>query len=197
MSGAPVLICGGAGFIGTNLAARLLESGEAVILLDDLSRPGVESNLHWLQQTYPQRFQFELADVCHRPAISRVIRDCSAVFNFAAQVAVTTSLLDPLHDFEVNTRGTLNILEELRLMKHPPMFLFTSTNKVYGDLGGLALRQAGRRYEPQHPSFRAAGVSESCSLDFHSPYGCSKGAADQYVYWITPAVFRFLPLCFG
>jgi CDP-paratose 2-epimerase len=192
----PVLICGGAGFIGTNLAARLLAAGERVIIFDDLSRLGVESNLQWLQQPFPKQLEFELGDVCDRPAVSRIVRGCSAVFNFAAQVAVTTSLLDPLHDFEVNTRGTLNILEELRLMKTPPMFLFTSTNKVYGNLGGLALRQTRNRYEPQHPALLSSGVSEVCPLDFQSPYGCSKGAADQYVldyarsFQLPSVVFR-------
>lgn len=197
MSGAgPVLICGGAGFIGTNLAARYLSQGTAVAILDDLSRAGVECNLAWLRQQFGSNMKFELADVRDLRAVRRHVRDAQAVFNFAAQVAVTTSLVDPVHDFEVNVRGTLNILEALRAMNNPPPLLFTSTNKVYGNLNDLALARSGTRYLPVDPAVNAHGVDESCPLGFHSPYGCSKGAADQYVldysrsYGIPAVVFR-------
>jgi CDP-paratose 2-epimerase len=103
------------------------------------------------------------------------------VFHFAAQVAVTTSLVDPFLDFDVNARGTLNLLEAVRAMDRPPSVLFTSTNKVYGNLDDILLVARGRRYQPADASIAANGIAEDCPLDFHSPYGCSKGAADQYV----------------
>jgi CDP-paratose 2-epimerase len=178
---APVLICGGAGFIGTNVAARLMAAGGRVLILDDLSRSGVERNLEWLRRTYGGLLEFELGDVRDSRTVRRCVRDVSGVFHFAAQTAVTTSLVTPREDFEINAGGTLNLLEELRLRGARVPLVFTSTNKVYGNLDRLAVRRNGSRYEPQHPAVLAHGVSESWPLDFHSPYGCSKGAADQYV----------------
>lgn len=181
----PALITGGAGFIGTNLAHRLLESGRRVIVLDNLSRAGVEDNLRWLCSTHGAMLEFEEADVCDAPALQNAVARASQVFHFAAQVAVTTSLDQPLHDFEVNARGTLNLLEALREVHdqtgHAPPLVFTSTNKVYGGLEDVALQLRGDRYEPACKTIRAHGISETRPLDFHSPYGCSKGAADQYV----------------
>ena len=177
----PVLICGGAGFIGTNLAARYLQAGQRVRILDNLSRPGVERNLEWLQRLGGKLLDFESEDIRNAAAVRRCVRGVSAVYNFAAQTAVTTSLTHPRHDFEVNALGTLTLLEELRL-GHPDVpLVFTSTNKVYGKLDKLAVRLTHERYEPQHPDVLAHGIDESWPLDFHSPYGCSKGAADQYV----------------
>ena len=177
----PVLITGGAGFVGANLAHRLLTRGESVLLLDNLSRAGVERNLQWLRDTHGSRVQIEVADVRDRAAVMRAVRRARQVFHFAAQVAVTTSLLDPVEDFEVNARGTLNVLEAIRAQPEPPPLVFTSTNKVYGNCEDLALVQRGRRYEPVDESVRARGIGEGRPLAFYSPYGCSKGAADQYV----------------
>jgi CDP-paratose 2-epimerase len=192
----PVLICGGAGFIGTNVATHLLEAGRTVIVYDDLSRTGVERNLSWLREQFGARVESELADIRDQRALRRCVREASAVFHFAGQTAVTTSLLTPHEDFEINALGTLTLLEELRALTYPIPLLFTSTNKVYGDLDGIALRSNGNRYEPQHPGMQASGIGENCPLSFHSPYGCSKGAADQYVldyarsYGLPNVVFR-------
>jgi CDP-paratose 2-epimerase len=192
----PVLITGGAGFIGTNLAHRLLSAGTPVTVFDNLSRPGVDRNLRWLRDTHGRLLRIELADVQDRAAVQRVVRSASRVIHLAAQVAVTTSLLDPHHDFEVNARGTLNLLSALNSLSDPPPLLFTSTNKVYGALDDVRLRSDGRRYIPEDEQTRLAGVDETRPLDFHSPYGCSKGAADQYVldyartFGLPAVVFR-------
>jgi CDP-paratose 2-epimerase len=177
----PVVIIGGSGFVGTNLASRLLSAGQPVLLLDNLSRRGVERNLQWLRDTYGQLVDVEVGDVRDAAVVRRVARQASQVFHFAAQVAVTSSLTDPIYDFEINARGTLNLLEAIRCLDEPPPLLFTSTNKVYGGLDDVPLCVQGNRYEPADPGLRARGIGESRSLDFHSPYGCSKGAADQYV----------------
>lgn len=196
----PVLITGGAGFIGTNVADRLLRGGHSVILYDNLSRAGVERNAAWLEREHGKRVRVHVADVRDAEAIQRVVSGgdgVSHVFHFAAQVAVTTSLDDPRDDFETNLRGTLNVLEAVRAMpksRRPPL-LFTSTNKVYGDLHGLYLEEADNRYRPTDPIVKQHGFAEGW-LDFHSPYGCSKGAADQYVldysrsYGLRNVVFR-------
>lgn len=192
----PVLITGGCGFVGSNLAHRLLASGHPVLLLDNLSRPGVERNLRWLRKTHGSLLQVQVADIRDRSAVARAAREASQVFHLAAQVAVTTSLTDPVDDFEVNVGGTLNLLEALRAQPSPPPLVFTSTNKVYGSCDDLALTASGRRYQPADPTLRALGVSEQRPLEFHSPYGCSKGAADQYVldyarsYGMPTIVFR-------
>lgn len=190
------LITGGAGFIGTNLAHRLLSSGESVLLFDDLSRPGVEANLHWLSETHPDRLQVQIADVRDAAALRKAVGEVDQVFHLAAQVAVTTSLIDPLHDFEVNAVGTLNLLEALRALKNPPPLVFTSTNKVYGSLDDMHLAADTSRYELSRDSIYGYGVDENRPLDFHSPYGCSKGTADQYVrdyartFGLKTVVFR-------
>ena len=191
-----VLITGGAGFIGTNLADRLLSDGRRVALYDNLSRPGAERNLQWLAQRHGDRVRLHLADTRNDLALREALGGVTTVFHLGAQVAVTTSLTDPLHDFDVNSRGTLNLLEEIRRLDNPPGLLFTSTNKVYGALDDLQLQLAGQRYEPADPALRGRGISEQRKLDFHSPYGCSKGAADQYVldyartYGLPAVVFR-------
>ncbi|HET7599147.1 MAG TPA: SDR family NAD(P)-dependent oxidoreductase [Gemmatimonadales bacterium] len=177
----PVLITGGAGFIGTNLAHRLCSAGEQVVIYDNLSRPGVERNLRWLQATHGASVRASTADVRNAAALREAVAQAGAVFHFAAQVAVTTSLDDPIADFEVNARGTLNLLEAVRAARRPPPVVFTSTNKVYGALEHFALEPSVRRYAPVDPELGVDGVSEAQPLDFHSPYGCSKGAADQYV----------------
>lgn len=176
-----VVITGGAGFIGSNLAHRLASAGRAVRIVDDLSRPGVERNLDWLVRKHGRRVTHIRAQVQDAQAVARALADASAVFHLAAQVAVTTSLAEPLTDFEVNARGTVNVLEAIRAMATRPPLVFTSTNKVYGALSDLAFRQRATRWEPVDDRIALRGISESRPLDFHSPYGCSKGAADQYV----------------
>ena len=195
-AGRPTLITGGAGFVGANLAHRLLGAGRRVRVLDNLSRPGVERNLQWLRDTHGAALDVEIADVRDQGAVRRAVRDVETVFHFAAQVAVTTSLADPIEDFDVNARGTVNVLEAVRARADAPSLVFTSTNKVYGNLEDLALGLRGQRYALLDEDARAHGVSEARPLRFHSPYGCSKGAADQYVldyahsYGLRALVFR-------
>ncbi|HZZ83484.1 MAG TPA: NAD-dependent epimerase/dehydratase family protein [Anaeromyxobacteraceae bacterium] len=195
MTGERVLVVGGAGFVGSNLAHRLLSAGTRVRVLDNLSRPGVEQNLSWLVASHGALVEPVVGDVRDPAAVAGAVRGASAVFHCAAQVAVTTSLVDPVRDFEVNARGTLNLLEAVRREEPPPFVLFTSTNKVYGDLEDVELADAGTRYVPRDRALRR-GVSEARPLSFHSPYGCSKGAAEQYVldwartYGVPSAVFR-------
>lgn len=194
--GRPVLITGGAGFIGTNLAHRLLSAKRRVLLYDNLSRPGVEQNLSWLKSTHGNLVRHECGDVRDAHRLRKAVREASQVFHLAAQVAVTTSLDDPIEDFEINARGTLNLLEALRSLEQPPPLVFTSTNKVYGDLRQVRLRMRGGRYEPADEAVQANGFDENCPLHFHSPYGCSKGAACQYVqdyartFGLKSVVFR-------
>lgn len=190
------LVTGGAGFIGSNLAQRLLAEGRRVVVFDNLSRAGVRNNLRVLQERYPQQLEVEVADVRDAGAVSRAVAKADEVYHLAAQVAVTTSLESPLEDFEVNARGTLNVLEAARRRHPAPTVVFTSTNKVYGALVDVALLKTEQRYVPVNPQVRDNGISESRPLDFHSPYGCSKGAADQYVldyarsYDLPAVVFR-------
>jgi CDP-paratose 2-epimerase len=191
-----VLITGGSGFVGTNLADRILSSGQPVLLYDNLSRPGVERNCEWLKERHGDLVEITVADVRDARTLESAVEKATAVFHFAAQVAVTTSLSAPVNDFEVNARGTLHVLEAIRAQPAPPPLIFTSTNKVYGDLDHVKLRLANNRYEPVDRTIRSRGVTEDAPLDFHSPYGCSKGAADQYVldyartFGIPAAVFR-------
>lgn len=191
-----VLITGGAGFVGTNLAHRYLSEGVPVRLYDNFSRAGVEENAQWLQETHGDLVQIEDADVRDASRLRESVRGAAKVFHLAAQVAVTTSLIDPVADFEINARGTLNVLEAVRACPDPPPLVFTSTNKVYGGLPDITLCVKNGRYEPEDPAIRTHGISEARALDFHSPYGCSKGAADQYIldyartYDLPAAVFR-------
>jgi CDP-paratose 2-epimerase len=192
----PALVTGGAGFIGCNLADRLLASGRRVTVLDDFSRDGVSANARWLEARHGAGVRIVRGDVRDPDAVRAAMRGATAVFHFAAQVAVTTSLADPRHDFEVNARGTLNVLEEARALDPPPALVYTSTNKVYGALADVPLEVRSRRHEPAVATLRDHGVDESRPLDFHSPYGCSKGSADQYVrdyarsFGIPAVVFR-------
>nr|WP_269141531.1 NAD-dependent epimerase/dehydratase family protein [Sphingomonas sp. IC-56] len=173
------MITGGAGFIGSNLADRLAGEGHSVIVYDALSRPGVESNLRWLQQRHHNRIEAIIGDIRDEAAVAHAARRAKAVFHLAAQVAVTTSMVDPRDDFEINIRGTLNVLDALRESKTP--VVFASTNKVYGDLIDLDFALEDEAYVPTDPRIRDHGIGEDRPLDFHTPYGCSKGAADQYV----------------
>ncbi len=191
-----VLITGGSGFVGANLAHRLLSQGESVLLFDNLSREGVERNYEWLRDTHGTKVRLEVGDTRDTKALGRAVSHASAVYHFAAQVAVTTSLVEPRHDFEVNALGTLNLLEAIRALRTPPPLIFTSTNKVYGSLPDVALREKNDRYEPVDPAVRISGINEEHRLDFYSPYGCSKGTADQYVldyartFGLPAVVFR-------
>jgi CDP-paratose 2-epimerase len=190
------VVTGGAGFVGTNLISRLVADGRKVVLLDNLSRPGVEENLAWIERTYGDSVEIQLGDIRDRHAVRRAVAGAAEVYHLAAQVAVTTSLEAPRKDFRVNAEGTLTLLEELRRLETPPFLLFTSTNKVYGSLSDLPLVRRGSRWEPADPAIHEAGLSEERPLDFSTPYGCSKGAADQYVldyaktYGLPSVVFR-------
>ena len=179
--GAVALVTGGAGFVGTNLAARLVEDGYRVRILDSLVRGGVKQNVHWLVDTYGDRVEVQIADVRDRLAVRRALAGAEQVFHLAAQVAVTTSLIDPETDLTVNVNGTVNLLEELRRMEEPPPLVFTSTNKVYGTLADVRLERRDDRWQPADHQLLRDGIDERRPLDFCTPYGCSKGAADQYV----------------
>ncbi len=193
---APVLIVGGAGFIGCNLASHIARTGRRVRVYDDLSRPGVDRNLMWLQRTYGERIEVRIADVRDRVKLRDAVAGTEAVFHLAARTAVTTSLADPRSDFDVNACGTLEVLEAIRACDARPALVFTSTNKVYGSLSDLSLRDTGSRWEPVNASLSARGIDERRKLEFRTPYGCSKGCADQYVldyaqtYGIPAMVFR-------
>jgi len=192
----PVLVTGGAGFIGSNLADRLLAEGHRVRLYDALSRPGVERNWDWLRSRHGDRVELVHADIRDQDRLAEAARQAKAVFHLAAQVAVTTSMTDPRDDFEINILGTLNLLEALRQRGGTVPLVFASTNKVYGDLSDLDFRLEGDAYVPVNAAVRDHGISEERPLDFHTPYGVSKGAADQYVldyarsFGIPTAVIR-------
>ncbi|MYL99635.1 NAD-dependent epimerase/dehydratase family protein [Novosphingobium sp. FGD1] len=190
----PILVTGGAGFIGSNLADRLAGAGHDVIVLDALSRPGVERNLAWLRERHGERIQPLIGDVRDGALVADAVAKSQVVFHLAAQVAVTTSLTNPREDFDINLGGTFNILEAARGDRIP--VIFASTNKVYGDLADISLGKIDGGYMPTDPGVRGNGIGEDRPLDFHTPYGCSKGAADQYVldyarsYGIPSAVLR-------
>ena len=196
-----VIVTGGAGFVGSNVVAAYLRDGHRVTVLDTLHRRGTERNLQWLRdQAACDRFDFVSGDVRDAALVRRLVgaSDVGLVFHFAAQTAVTTSVADPRADFEVNLLGTLNVLEALRTSRapQPPPLFFTSTNKVYGSLAGRAVVEDDTRYRFAGEQLDRHGVSELEPVDFHSPYGCSKGAADQYVrdyhriYGLPTVVFR-------
>lgn len=190
------LITGGAGFIGSNLAERLLQEPDVQVrVFDNLSRGGVARNLEWLRSLPgSRRLEIVEGDVRDASAVRDAARDASEIYHLAAQVAVTTSVEDPASDFQINAVGTFNVLEAARRSGRNPFFFYTSTNKVYGSLESVPVTVKGTRYCASNPDF--CGVSELELLDFHSPYGCSKGAADQYVrdyariYDLPTVVFR-------
>lgn len=192
----PVVIVGGAGFIGSNLADSYLSEGRDVVVVDNLSRSGVETNLQWLRGRHRDRVHPAIADIRDAAALDAAIADAAAVFHLAAQVAVTTSLDEPQHDFAVNAQGTVNVLEAVRKQGRDIPVIFASTNKVYGNLADIALAELEDRYLPKADEIRNHGVGEDRPLDFCTPYGCSKGVADQYVldyaksYGLPTAVLR-------
>jgi CDP-paratose 2-epimerase len=187
------LITGGAGFIGSNLANALLAAGHPVTIFDSLVRPGTEQNLQWLRQLYPETLSFIMADVRDADAVAAASNEVDIIYHLAGQVAVTSSVENPRIDFEVNALGSFNVLESARASGRRPIVVFTSTNKVYGGMEDVEIVRQKTRY-----SYRdlPGGIAESRALDFHSPYGCSKGAADQYVrdyariYGLPTVVFR-------
>lgn len=176
-----ILVTGGAGFIGSNLSHRLAGMGHEVVVFDALSRAGVADNLAWLTAQHGDRIRHVHADIRDQRALEEAVRDAAAVFHFAAQVAVTTSLTDPRSDFDINVGGTFGLLDALRRKGDGTPLVFASTNKVYGNLGNVPLHLAGGAYAPVDATLGRHGVGEDRPLDFHTPYGCSKGAADQYV----------------
>lgn len=192
----PVVVFGGAGFIGANLADRLVRDGETVLVFDNLSRPGVERNLSWLKARHGAKIEASLSDIRDQNAVSEVLKGAKAAFHLAAQVAVTDSLTDPRHDFAVNAYGTLTVLEALRQQAPEIPLVFASTNKVYGSLSDIPMQESEGSHLPADAACRRYGISEARPLDFCTPYGCSKGAADQYVldyahsYGLRTAVLR-------
>jgi CDP-paratose 2-epimerase len=192
----PVAITGGCGFIGCNLADRIAMRGDKVVILDSLVRAGVRENAQWLKSRHGDRITIVVGDVRDSIPVIELVRDAKAALHLAAQVAVTSSLENPVDDFEINARGTLNVLEAVRLHNPTAPLLFASTNKVYGRLiTDSEIVRTGQRYQPADATL-AAGISEAMPLDLYSPYGCSKGAADQYVhdyarvYGLRTAVLR-------
>ena len=174
-----ILITGGLGFIGCNAARRFMGHGEEVLVLDNFSRPGSLQNMEWLRSQGPVTvIGADIRDAGRMRDIFRQHRDITLVLHLAAQVAVTTSVIDPRGDFEVNALGTLNVLEAMRLSGVDAPLIYSSTNKVYGQMEDLEIVDTGGRYAYKT---LASGVPETRPLDFHSPYGCSKGAAEQYV----------------
>jgi CDP-paratose 2-epimerase len=173
------IVTGGAGFIGSNAVKRFVDAGSDVVVADDLSRSGAEKNLAWLRTQ--GQFTFSRCDIRDARAVDALFfdhRGADVVLHLAAQVAVTTSVANPRHDFEVNALGTFNVLEATRAHSPGAAFLYASTNKVYGGLEHIGVEEIAGRWQYRD---RPLGVTESEPLDFHSPYGCSKGAADQYV----------------
>jgi CDP-paratose 2-epimerase len=186
------VITGGAGFIGCNVAAHAMRAGHQVVVLDNLARPGAGANAQWLS-TLDGDLSVIHADVRDYQAVRAAVRDAEAVYHLAAQVAVTTSVIDPRSDFEINALGTLNVLEAVRAECPGAFLAYSSTNKVYGSMQEVGVQRNGTRYEFANLS---EGIGETQLLDFHSPYGCSKGAGDQYVrdysriYGLRTVVFR-------
>jgi CDP-paratose 2-epimerase len=188
------LITGGAGFIGSNFADRCITRGDQVVIFDNLSRHGSKLNLEWLQKKHgKESFRLIVGDVCNAEEIKSAAKDARRIVHLAAQVAVTTSVTDPANDFQINALGTFNTLEAARASGNNPSFVYSSTNKVYGGMEDVKVVELESRYDyADLPN----GASETQPLDFHSPYGCSKGCGDQYVrdyyriYGLPTTVFR-------
>ncbi len=191
---ANVTITGGAGFIGSNLAHRLLSQGHQVTIFDNLSRSGGNSNITWLAKTFGQdSFRLVQGDLSQFDTLKEAIDGAERVYHLAGQVAVTTSVVNPRGDFMDNALGTFNALEAARLVGDNPIFLYSSTNKVYGGMEELKIVEDATRYAYAD---LPEGIPETMPLDFHSPYGCSKGAGDQYtrdyhrIYGLRTVVMR-------
>lgn len=187
-------ITGGAGFIGSNYVHRLLERGENVTIYDNLSRGGASRNLAWMAEKFGEAaFRLVTGDVRDADLVTVSSREADIVVHLAAQVAVTTSVINPREDFEINAQGTFNVLEAARLNERKPIILYASTNKVYGGMEEVKVVEEGSRWRYADLPL---GCPETQPLDFHSPYGCSKGTGDQYVrdyariYRMPSVVFR-------
>ncbi|MGD2158761.1 MAG: GDP-mannose 4,6-dehydratase [Anaerolineales bacterium] len=188
------LVTGGAGFIGSNYVARLLSHGRRVTLYDNFSRTGADLNVEWLRSEYgADSFKLEVGDVRDAAHLTASVIDIDVIVHLAGQVAVTSSVSHPREDFEDNALGTFNVLEAARLSERNPIVLYASTNKVYGGMEEVSVLEADTRYQYEDLPW---GVSETQPLDFHSPYGCSKGAGDQYardyhrIYGLPTVVLR-------
>jgi len=188
------LVTGGAGFIGTNYVSRLLTRGDGVVLFDNLSRPGIRANVDWLRARHgAQSFELIVGDVIDMEQTTKAAAGVDVIVHLAGQTAVTTSVADPRADFHSNALGTLNVLEAARRQARKPIVLYASTNKVYGAMSEVAVREEATRYVYRELSH---GIAETQPLDFHSPYGCSKGTGDQYtrdywrIYGVPTVVFR-------
>lgn len=187
-----LLITGGAGFIGSNAARFFIKRGDQVWIFDNLSRKGSNLNLNLLLNDYP-RIKFIKGDILNFDLLKKQIKNIDVILHFAGQVAVTTSIENPHNDFEINALGTLNVLEAIRQVNPKAIFIYSSTNKVYGSLEKEAIIESSKRYDYKNLK---KGISEEYPLDFHSPYGCSKGCADQYthdysrIYGLNTIVFR-------
>lgn len=187
-----ILITGGAGFIGSNVAYYFASKGYQIRILDNFKRKGTKDNLSWLLKNFKDIEVYE-GDIRKVQDVQKAVKRQNIIFHLAAQVAVTTSVVDPRTDFDINAQGTFNVLEAARKEGRKPIFIFSSTNKVYGAMGQIEIVEKKTRY--LYKDF-PEGISEQMNLDFHSPYGCSKGAADQYVhdyyriYNIPTVVFR-------
>lgn len=196
MNDSSIFITGGAGFIGCNSADHFLRQGKQVTIYDNLTRKGGRSNLDWLHVEHGgDRLQLIEADIRDYDRLSAAVAEAApaVVLHLAGQVAVTSSVVDPREDFEINALGTFNVLEAVRHGAPEAAVLYASTNKVYGGMEGVSIVQRGQRYEyADYP----LGIPESFPLDFHSPYGCSKGAGDQYtrdyarIYGLRTLVLR-------
>lgn len=196
-----VFISGGAGFIGSNLANYHLNKKDYVLVYDNLSRKGTEVNLKWLKSHKNKKyFKFIKGDIRNLKNLKGVVKKFDVIYHMAAQVAVTTSMTDPISDFEINALGTFNMLEAFRLGSEKATFIYASTNKVYGGLDDIKCKIVGKRYQITSKDYKN-GISEDRILDFHSPYGCSKGAGDQYVrdygrvFGLNTVVFRQSCIC--
>jgi CDP-paratose 2-epimerase len=189
-----ILITGGAGFIGSNLAHQLLNRGHEITILDNLSRSGCSQNIAWLRETHgPESFHLVTSNLTDFEALLQAAEGVDRIYHLAGQVAVTTSVKNPRQDFEDNALGTFNALEAARLTGNDPIFIYASTNKVYGGMDDTVAIEEATRYRYADLTF---GVPETQPLDFHSPYGCSKGTGDQYtrdyarIYGLRTVVVR-------
>jgi CDP-paratose 2-epimerase len=189
------LITGGCGFVGSNLAAYLLEQGHKVTAFDNLARHGASTNLAWLRSFDTGEFAFLHGDIRNLSDVDTAIRTLKpdVIFHLAGQVAMTTSMQNPRNDFEINVLGSINVLEAVRQHCPATAIIYASSNKVYGNLTHLDLIETPTRYQPRATE---NGVDESTAIEFHTPYGCSKGAADQYMldyargFGLNTVVFR-------
>lgn len=189
-----ILITGGAGFIGSNLAYRLLSEGHQVTILDNMSRSGCTQNIQWLREQFgPNSFELHVADLADYDAVKQAAQGTQRIYHLGGQVAVTTSVAHPREDFNANALGTFNVLEAARLVGDNPIVIYASTNKVYGRMANVSVIEEASRYRYADLPY---GVPETWPLDFHSPYGCSKGTGDQYtrdyarIYGLRSVVVR-------